>query len=68
MSPFSLQQLSDRIEINDLLIRYTTAIDTKSWTLLDSCFAPAAPHVYTSAGGIKGALILTKTCMIRAKN
>ncbi len=54
MAPLSVQQLSDRIEINDLLICYTTAIDTKSWTLLDTCFTPDAHLDYTSAGGIKG--------------
>ena len=32
----SLQQISDRIEINDLLIRYTRAIDQKDWELLDT--------------------------------
>ena len=51
----SLEQISDRIEINDLLTRYTTAIDTKSWKLLDTCFTPDAHLDYTSAGGIKGA-------------
>ena len=54
MAPLTLEQLSDRVEINDLLIRYTTAIDTKSWTLLDTCFTPDAHLDYTSAGGIKG--------------
>ena len=51
----SLQQVSDRIEINDLLIRYTTAIDTKDYSLLDTCFVPDAHLDYTSAGGIAGA-------------
>jgi len=51
----SLEQISGRIEINDLLTRYTTAIDTKSWKLLDTCFTPDAHLDYTSAGGIKGA-------------
>ncbi len=55
MSALTLQQLSDRIEINDLLIRYTTAIDTKDWKLLGTCFTPDAHLDYTSAGGIKGA-------------
>jgi hypothetical protein len=54
MSPLSIEQISDRIEINDLLTRYTTAIDTKSWKLLDTCFTPDAHLDYTSAGGIKG--------------
>ena len=50
----SLQQLSDRIEINDLLIRYTKAIDQKDWKLLDTVFTPDAEVDYVSSGGIKG--------------
>jgi hypothetical protein len=54
MSPVSLQELSDRLEINDLLIRYTRAIDTRDFELLDSCFLPDAAVDYTTSGGIKG--------------
>ena len=50
----SLQEISDRIEINDLLIRYTKAIDQKDWKLLDSVFTPDAEADYVSSGGIKG--------------
>ena len=48
------QQISDRIEINDLLIRYTKAIDQKDWKLLDTVFMPDAEVDYVSSGGIKG--------------
>ncbi|MBW2397266.1 MAG: nuclear transport factor 2 family protein, partial [Deltaproteobacteria bacterium] len=51
----SLQDVSDRIEIQDLLVRYTKAIDEKNWTLLDQCFTPDAILDYVSSGGIKGA-------------
>lgn len=51
----STQEISDRIEINDLLIRYTTAIDDKDWELLDTCFLPDAKVDYVSSGGIAGA-------------
>ncbi len=51
----SLQEISDRIEINDLLTRYTVAIDTKDWNLLDTCFTPDAQVDYTTSGGTKGA-------------
>jgi hypothetical protein len=51
MSPL---EISDRIEINDLLIRYTVAIDKKDYALLDTCFLPDAHLDYTSAGGIAG--------------
>jgi len=50
----SLQDISDRIEINDLLVRYTKAIDQKDWKLLDSVFTPDAEVDYVSSGGIKG--------------
>jgi hypothetical protein len=46
--------VSDRIEINDLLIRYTVAIDKKDYGLLDRCFTRDAHLDYTSAGGIAG--------------
>ncbi len=51
----TLREISDRIQINDLLIRYTTALDSKDWKLLDTCFTPDAHLDYTSAGGVKGA-------------
>jgi hypothetical protein len=51
----SLQQVSDRIEINDLLIRYTRAIDQKDWALLDTVFTPDAEIDYVASGGIRGA-------------
>ncbi len=51
----SLEEISDRIQINDLLTRYTVAIDTKNWSLLDTCFTSDAQVDYTSSGGIKGA-------------
>ncbi len=52
--PHSLQELSDRIEIGDLLTRYTRAIDTRDYALLDTCFLPDATVDYTSSGGISG--------------
>jgi hypothetical protein len=50
----SLQEISDRIQIGDLLTRYTVAIDQKDWSLLDTCFTPDAHLDYTSAGGVAG--------------
>jgi 3-phenylpropionate/cinnamic acid dioxygenase small subunit len=49
-----LREISDRIRIQDLLVRYTRAIDTKDWALLDGCFTPDAHVDYTASGGIKG--------------
>jgi hypothetical protein len=51
---FSIQQLSDRIEIEDLLQRYTAAIDAKDWASLDSVFTPDATLDYTTSGGPVG--------------
>ncbi len=51
----SLQEVSDRIEIQDLLVRYTRAIDEKDWGLLDQCFIPDAQLDYRSSGGVQGA-------------
>ena len=50
----SLEQISDRIEIDDLLIRYTVAIDNKDWELLDTVYTSDAKIDYTTSGGIKG--------------
>ena len=50
----SIEEISDRIQINDLLIRYTVALDTKDWSLLDTCFTPDAQVDYSASGGIKG--------------
>jgi len=50
----STREISDRIRINDLLVRYTRAIDTKDWNLLDSCFIPDADVDYTASGGVAG--------------
>jgi len=50
----NLQQLSDRIEIDDLLTRYANALDAKDWDLWQSCFTADAFIDYTAAGGVKG--------------
>jgi len=50
----SLDEISDRIQIDDLLIRYTVAIDKKDWDLLDTVYTPDAKIDYTESGGIKG--------------
>lgn len=47
-------QLRDRAEIEDLLQRYTTAIDNQDWDLLDTVFTPAAVLDYQSSGGPRG--------------
>jgi hypothetical protein len=46
--------LMDRLEIDDLLCRYSVAIDTKNWDLLAEVFTPDAKIDYTSSQGIQG--------------
>ena len=56
MAPLTLAQISDRIEIYDLLTRYATALDNRDWDLYSTCFTEDAYIDYTAAGGIKGTL------------
>lgn len=49
-----LQNLSDRLEIDDLLTRYTFAIDQHAWDRLDDVFTADAHIDYTASGGIAG--------------
>lgn len=51
-----LQEIFDRLEIEDVLVRYCTAIDSRKWDGLDSVFTQDAFIDYTSAGGVKGKL------------
>jgi 3-phenylpropionate/cinnamic acid dioxygenase small subunit len=50
------QELDDRIEIDDLLTRYATAVDTRDWDLYQTVFTSDAVIDYTSSGGIRGRL------------
>ena len=52
--PLSLQELSDRIEIDDLLTRYATGVDRRDWDLWESCFTQDARIDYSAFGGIAG--------------
>ena len=45
------QEISDRIEITDLLTRYARAVDRKDWALYRTVFTPDAHIDYSSAGG-----------------
>ena len=47
-----VETISDRIEISDLLTRYTRAVDTGTWDLLDDVFTEDAHIDYTATGGI----------------
>lgn len=47
-----LQEISDRLEIEGVLVRYTRGIDTGEWDLLDTVFTGDAEIDYTESGGI----------------
>lgn len=46
-----LQEISDRLEIVDVITRYTRAVDTRSWDDLDDVFVEDGVLDYTSVGG-----------------
>ncbi len=50
----TIEQVADRIAIDDLLTRYTIAIDTKNYDGLDDVFTPDATIDYTTSGGPRG--------------
>lgn len=54
------QEISDRIEIADLVTRYTRAVDTRTWDDLDSVFTDDAILDYTSVGGPCAPLVEVK--------
>ncbi len=62
----STRELSDRIEINDLLIRYARAIDAREWDLLDRVFTGDASIDYTSSGGVAGSYPEIKVWLAKA--
>lgn len=61
-----LRALRDRLEIDDLLVRYATAIDERDWALLDTVFAEDARLDYRSAGGIRGTYPEVRTWLWRS--
>lgn len=52
----TLQQVADKLEIQDTLTRYSTALDVpgRKWEEWDRCFAPDAVCDYTAAYGSTG--------------
>ena len=55
-SDFTLQELSDRVQIRELLDTYAAGIDTRDWALLVSCCTPDAELDYSAYGGPKGSV------------
>jgi len=50
----ALQEMSDRLEIQDLFARYSFAIDERDWDALDHVFTPDARIDYSETGGASG--------------
>jgi hypothetical protein len=50
------QELSDRLEIQDLITAYSYAIDFHEWERLDDIFTPDAHLDFTATGGEAGSL------------
>lgn len=49
-----LNELRDRLEISDLLTRYTQVVDLRRWEDLGEVFAEDATADYTPTGGVSG--------------
>ena len=47
-------RMTDREEIFDLAVRYATALDSRDWPLLRSCFLPDVVGVYEGLGEVHG--------------
>lgn len=62
----SHQEMSDRLEIHDLLERYCYAIDERDWQALDGVFTPDARIDYSESGGASGSLEEIKAWLPRA--
>lgn len=56
VATMDLQQLIDRAEISDLLVRYSEALNAADWDTWSSCFTDDAHLDYTTAGGIAGSV------------
>ena len=50
----TLQQISDRLEIEQLIVDYANAIDRRDFDALDRVFTPDAYIDYRAMGGIDG--------------
>jgi len=56
----SLQEISDRLEINELLIRYSHAVDSQDWDAFERVFTDDAVIDYTEMGGPRGGVRATR--------
>src|SRR6476469_9216654 len=59
----SVQEISDRLEIQDLLVAYGYAMESHDWEGLDDVFTEDAIIDYTDLHGTRGDLATTKQFM-----
>ncbi len=52
----SQQEISDRLELMDLMVRYAHAVDTQSWDEFEDLFTPDAVIDYSAFGGAAGSV------------
>ncbi|GDY29030.1 nuclear transport factor 2 family protein [Gandjariella thermophila] len=62
----SLRELSDRLEIQDLLVDYSDAVDRRDWDALDHVFTPDAVIDFRATGGAHGDLPTIKAFLADA--
>ncbi|CAH0990193.1 hypothetical protein SIN8267_00285 [Sinobacterium norvegicum] len=62
----SLQEMSDRLELQALVVDYATAIDEQDFDALDEIFTEDASIDYTAMGGIAGNLTEIKQFLTQA--
>ena len=55
-----LEEISDRLEIQDLMVEYCYAIDNRDWDALDDVFTADAIIDYSEMVGVKGTLVEIK--------
>lgn len=62
MSSTSGQDPDDQRQVEALLVRYATALDSRDWALLRTCFLPDAVAYYESIGESPGYDSIEETC------
>ena len=62
----SIQEISDRFEIQDLLVNYCYAVDDKDFDALDAYFTDDAVIDYSEMVGVKGSLATIKEFLNRS--
>ena len=62
----SLQEISDRFEIQELIVAYSHAVDSRNWDAFDDVFTPDAFIDYSAMGGSSGDVASTKKFLAMA--